>query len=366
MKKILFSIVLSSFAISTNVFADWGTNRYFQCAITKKYTARAKLKPPGASTYSWTNDSGCTYAETDNSSLAVNGVANCAYSWARCDGNNSNQRSGWAQCGWNWGENVDLVNPIYSFSPMLSIDEAKFENEENLTAAELNDNGIEFDEFSRAISISNLNGFLRVNSKDLKNNFSTFQILVYTFKIINGETVKDQLLWKAKATILNGELLLEGNFSQNEFSNKSNFNDAYFAINNVSKKIYVPTDINIENVTVEVSGDGGNLGIGISDNYAPDLNSTEAQAIVNEIQKSNDFNFNVYVENDILNAQILIGHNNINISEIQIISLSGQKFSSNFSFDGEKYSTDISKLNSGAYLILFKKDNKFYSKKFIK
>lgn len=364
MRKSFFAIGALVLMFSQSAFADWSTTRYFQCAATKRYTARAKLKPPGQTFYTWTYDGGCTYAETDISSLAVNGTSNCGYAWARADGNNWNQRSGWASCGWSWGDDVDLLEPRYSFAPMYSDGALSFENPENLTAATLNDNGIDFDESSRMITIKSMNGFLKVSSTDIRNNYSTFQIKVATFTG-NGDATKiKQVLWYAKASILNGELYLEGNFSESDFKNNSNHYDQIFTISDLTKGIRVPNDIDIEEVFVEVSGDGGNLGIGISDNYAPNLDTEKGAQLIAKM--GTGFNFSLVSSYDEITA-CLFEPGDIRIDEVMIVALTGAVTISRKISAGEtsEIRMNTSGLTSGAYLFMLRAGSDFYSKKFI-
>lgn len=365
MKKLILSFIVISFFSIENALADWSSAKYFQCAVTKRYTARAKLKPPGG-VNNWTYDGGCGYAETTNSSLAVNGTYNCGYSYAyrNAGGGTGN---GWASCGWSWGENVDNLQSSYSFAPMKSIGSPKPENDENLTFSELSDKGIDFDASARLISINNLIGKLKISSTDFRNSFSTIQIEIYTFIIIDGEPVRSKSLWKAKASILNGKLFVEGGFSPRDFNNTSDGSFAQFEINNVSKNYTLPSEINIEDVCVEVSGDGGNLGNGISQKYAPNFSSEEGRNFLDDQTSEVFFDFNVIVNNGYVNALITKNSDEIELSEISIISLSGQTISSKGNiFENNDLRLDINDLPSGVYLLMIKSADTYYSKKFFK
>lgn len=366
MKKLIFSLIVVTFFSVENVFADWSNAKYFQCAITKRYTARAKLKPPGQLFYSWTYDGGCGYASTNISSYAVNNTSNCGYAESfRNSGGGSG--SGWSKCGWKHGEDVDFLPSFFNFAPMKAIGIQKSENDENYTYSGLADNGIEYNELTRTISIDNLNGKLLISSLDLLNSYSTFQVEIYTFEIINGEPVKSTSLWKAKASIINGKLFLEGNFIQSDFQDRTTGNNYEFGIQGVHKQYILPNNINIENVCVEVSGDGGNLGGGISDKYAPNLDSSEGRIFVDELKKDITFDFNVLLKNGSVTGFVTTNNHEKIIDEISILSLSGQVLKTmKVDLARTEMTVDVSAYSSGVYLFMMKSGDEYYSKKFFK
>jgi len=366
MKKLIFSLILVTFFSVENVFADWSNARFFQCAVTKRYTARAKLKPPSQNTYSWTYDGGCGYASTDISSYAVNQTSNCGYAQSfRNAGGGSG--SGWSQCGWKHGEDVDLLPPFFNFAPMKSIGVQKSENDENYTYSGLADNGIEYNESNRTISINNLNGKLLVRSMDLINSYSTFQVEIYTFEIIDGQTIKSTTLWKAKATIVNGELLLEGDFTLSEFQDRRNGNNKEFGIQSVNKRFVLAQNINIENVCVEVSGDGGNLGGGITPKYAPNMDSEEGQIFIDNLKSEVQFDFNILLKDDVVTGFVTTNNLEKVINEISVVSLSGQVLKvRKDDLSREELTFNVSDLSSGVYLFMIKSGDEYYSKKFFK
>jgi len=366
MKKLIFSLILVTFFSVENVFADWSNARFFQCAVTKRYTARAKLKPPSQNTYSWTYDGGCGYASTDISSYAVNQTSNCGYAQSfRNAGGGSG--SGWSQCGWKHGEDVDLLPPFFNFAPMKSIGVQKSENDENYTYSGLADNGIEYNESNRTISINNLNGKLLVRSMDLINSYSTFQVEIYTFEIIDGQTIKSTTLWKAKATIVNGELLLEGDFTLSEFQDRRNGNNKEFGIQSVNKRFVLAQNINIENVCVEVSGDGGNLGGGITPKYAPNMDSEEGQIFIDNLKSEVQFDFNILLKDDVVTGFVTTNNLEKVINEISVVSLSGQVLKvRKDDLSREELTFNVSDLSSGVYLFMIKSVDEYYSKKFFK
>lgn len=366
MKKLILCFVLITFFSAEDVFASWSNARYFQCAVTKRYTARAKLKPPGQTFYSWTYDGGCSYASTSISSYAVNGTQNCGYatSFRNASGGSG---SGWAQCGWSYGENVDSLPAFFSFVPMKSIGVQKPENDENYTYSGLTDNGIEFNSSNRTISIRNLVGRLNVQSLDIANSYSTFQIEIYTYRVTNGEPVKSNVLWRAKASIINGELFLEGDFQDSEFHSTIQEPSYEYSIQGINKSFVLPNGINIDNVCVEISGDGGNLGRGVAKEFAANLDSEKGRILVNKMQSEINFDFNLSQSDKIISASIATNSLDKVIDEISIVSLSGQLVKSkNHNSSNDEIIIDISDIPSGVYLFMIKSGDEYYSKKFIK
>ena len=285
----------------------------------------------------------------------------------KLSGSGPAQHSGWATAGWAYGENVDLVIPKHSYAPMYSKGDRFYENKENYSSSEINDEGVEFNEQNRTLTVNKISGLLNVNSQDLKNNYSTFQIKICTYKMFEDEAIISKVLWSAKATIINGELYLEGGFDSSDFINSSRGDSKMFKINGVSKSIILDKNINIDNVCVQVSGDGGNLGIGVTDEYAPDLESTNGKLLIYNLQKDTQFNFELFNTSETIGATLTKNTQNKSVDEIAILSLDGKTIKSNkLSGDNEIPSISIADLPSGAYLYLVKSGNDYFSKKFIK
>ncbi len=369
MKNILLASALV-LSLAETASADWRTTYYAQCAITKRYGCTGKIKPPGKLTYFDIYDRGCTYADVNMTSYDVNQVANMAGVHVRCDAADINYRNGWANTslGWAWGENVDYETPNYSFAPMYRNDLTTDVDIKNYTGATLNDEGVIFNEKNNSISIKNMNGFLKVSTEDLKNTFSTFQINVFTFKMVGDNAVPVKTLWKAKATIVNGELLLEGNFSASDFTNTSTENNKMFSIDGVSKEILIDKSISMENVSVEVSGDGGNFGIGVSNTYAPDLSTKEGQQIIKNIEAKTELNFDVINTTEKVNVFVTKNTGGKVIEEISILNLNGTTVKSRKVSIDEKNNFELATYDmpKGVYLVVLRSGSEYFSKKIIK
>jgi hypothetical protein len=365
MRIVNFALVTVMVMLSQDVFADWSTTRFFQSSASKRFTVNAKLKPPGQATFNLATDGSSAYAVADISSVAVNGSTNCGHVEAITDGANSNKRMGWAQRGWSWGEDVDALLPHYSMVPMYSKGVPAPGNPENFTAATLNDQGINYDANTRVISIKNLSGFLRVASSDLKNDYSTFQIKVATFKGEGEDAKLVRTIWSAKAMIMNGQLLLEGNFTAAEFECFSDGNDKVYTLTDISKDIVIPAGIDISTVCVRVSGDGGNLGIGIPEVYAPA--SPEAADLQAQMLNGTSFNFNIGQANDEMIARISNNEAKITIDEVMLMTLDGKVMASRKVSANETGEIKMSTngLANGSYLFMLKSKDQYFSKKFI-
>jgi hypothetical protein len=353
--------------LSQNVLADWSTTQYFQGIASKRYVTSTKLRAPGQAFNSQTANCGAARSEAEMGSSDVNNTSNGAHAWVIADGNKMNQRIGWAQSGWSFGENVDALLPVYSVAPMYSKGTPTFENATNFTGATLNDEGITYNEATRSISINNLNGFLRVASTDLKNNYSTFQIKVATYKGDRENPTHQRVIWSAKATIINGNLLLEGNFAQGDFQSYSEGNDKIFTISDISKVVSIPAGIDIANVLVEVSGDGGNLGMGITDKYAPNMASAEGAALKAQMQNETMFNFTVAQAQDEMIARIDRNVTDVKIDEVTIMSLDGKTLASRKVAASETGDIHMSTngIANGVYLLMMRAGTEYYSKKVV-
>jgi hypothetical protein len=213
------------------------------------------------------------------------------------------------------------------------------------------------------VSIENLTAFLSVNSLDFKNDYATLQFKIFTESVKDGQSIPLKTLWSAKVTIVNGQLLLEGDFTNSDFVNNSNGSEINYSLKKATKTIQIDEGVDFETLVVEMAGDGGNLGMGAK-YYAPNLmSSIEGEAIKNKIVAETNFNFDII--NKTKEIEINITKNNINSKiEEAIILTYDQKEVKSIELNNSQI-INVSDLSKGAYFVRYLIGGNYYLKKFI-
>ncbi len=363
MKKGIKILGLGLIFLSQNLLADHTTQQRSNCRVLAKYKATAKLKWPGASSYTNNSDNGCSSAQAEVRSTWDPSQTLDGQSFVHI-GDDGFWAYGVANNGFTYGENTMLINPTYSFSPMII---SKNNVSKNTVTNSYRGDGILFDAVNHTITFKNLTADLGVSSKDLENDFTTLQFKIFSESIKDGQSTILKTIWSAKASIINGQLLLEGDFTPNEFSLVANKKGINYNLNKTTKTLHIDESVDFETLVVEMSGDGGNLGMGITNKYAPNFSSIEGEMIKNKIIAETNFNFDI--TNKSKEIEISVTKNNLNrpIEEIAILSYNQEKVKSiNFTLSNNKSQViNTSSLSSGAYFVRYLINGNYYMKKFI-
>jgi hypothetical protein len=353
--------------MSQNLLADHTTQQRSSCRILPKYSATAKIKPSNATFYTTSSDNGCSYATASiNSNQLSGGVDANGNSYAYQEvhiGNDGFYVHGWANGGWSRGGLTTLIPSDLSFSPMIIPQKQAIES---TTKDSYKGDGIVFDEINRTVTIKNLTGFLSISSLDLKNDFSTLQFKIFSETVINGVSIPQKNVWQAKVSLINGELLLEGDFSKDDFTNNSTKNEISYALNTTTKTIKIANNVDFNSLVVEMSGDNGNMGMGVVENFVPNMSSPEGLAIKNHILSETNFNFDVVNKSTEIEINITKNKTNTKIEEATILAFDGKAIRS-IELPSNKSSqlVNVSNLSSGAYFVRYLIDGNYYLKKFI-
>ena len=364
-KTIATATVLS--ALTLQMFAGHNTQQRSNCTL-KKYTANAAVWAPGATFSHWNTDKGCTWAEAVMSSSSMTGGTDGngnAYAQSLCHiGNDGFWVGGWANGGWQRGEDVSMIPSVLSYSPMIA---SKNGAKKNYTRDGYKGDAIVFDEVNRTISIKNLTAYLTISSTDLKNDYSTIQFKIFSEVIKNGQSVPVKTLWSAKASIINGELVLEGDFKQGEFSKSVVLDETTFSLAQTTKTIHISDDVDFESLVVDLSGDSGNLGMGAPEATLPNLSSIEGKKVIENIQAETSFNFDVINKKSTIELNITKNTIAQSIEEVCILTFEGNVVKPiSLSANNSSQIVNVADLTSGkAYLVRYLIDGNYYTKKFI-
>jgi len=167
-------------------------------------------------------------------------------------------------------------------------------------------------------------------------------------------------------SLINGELLLEGDFSKNNFTNNSNGNEISYTLNTLTKTIKIADDVDFNSLVVEMSGDNGNLGMGVANNFAPNMSSPEGLAIKNNIVSETNFNFDVVNKSQQIEVNITKNKTNAKLEEATIVAFDGTSVKTiELSANKNSQVVNVSDLSSGAYFVRYLIDGNYYLKKFI-
>ncbi|MCX8525871.1 T9SS type A sorting domain-containing protein [Chryseobacterium formosus] len=352
MKKLV--IILFMLLFSNSVFAGWSTSERNSCKWwARKYHATARVFT-GLPAVQTTGNCGYAYAEK---------IKNCAWQKASRGDNGVWAQGGVSNKFCSRGEVVTDFDQF--FLPMVD------DIEENIEESEITADATIFDPGSHTVVIPNISGKIKL----VKNNgfYSDIRFSVWKPNDDNVNMVQDEkmdeseILSRLSIKLTDDGLIFKGDLVSEELKSKftvvDNGREIYVVFNDVSLKIPVDSNIALEDIAVEIEGDGAP---DTKSNMAKMSNSTDL-AISN-----NDFKFKVYPNptSDFINIEYS-NNQSSGQTNISIYSLSGVKMKDVFaeiSNRGKSQSikVDISSYPKGVYLILVDNNGKKLSKQIIK
>ena len=131
-------------------------------------------------------------------------------------------------------------------------------------AGRIESNYFTFDYDYNRIALSDLSGFLEINSEDFINEYSILQIRVAIITTNDsGVTETEQIIFLSNAAFINGVLTLTGDaggFLSSDFSSQTLQNGMKYILNGANKEIQLNQDID-SNMIIEVTltSDVGNI-----------------------------------------------------------------------------------------------------------
>lgn len=359
MKKMI-ALTLGLSLVGYNASADHQTQTRSSCVGLPKYKAVAKLKWPNDTFYTNNTDTGCGYA---NAEIKSDWNSPDPDGWSYChNGNDGFWAGGTGRNGFQYGSNTTLLESVYSYAPKIT---AKDFQENVVTTNGYKGDGIIFNAADRTVTIQNLTAYLNVASSDLKNDYSILNFKIFSEVVKDGISIPVQTLWNASVSIVNGELLLDGDFSKNDFANHSKGNNISYTLDKTTKVIQIADDVDFESLVVEMSGHGGNLAEGIPENFAPNFASADGQAIKNNMLAGTNFNFDILNKSKEIEISVTKNVIDSKIVEANILTINGEKVKSIDLNASNIQTVNVNDLPKGAYYVRYLIDGNYYSKKFI-
>jgi len=146
-----------------------------------------------------------------------------------------------------------------------------------------------FDESAYTVTINGLEGILRLsNASDVANDFVAFTVSI-TYEPDSYEPSEDpvkeeseyldNLIWSSRAVYNNGTIKMSGDFAPSHFTvtlNDGPKRNTEIALSAKPIIVSIPEEYNLDDLSVNIGVDAGNLGYGISEKF----NIREATNIV--------------------------------------------------------------------------------------
>lgn len=269
----------------------------------------------------------------------------------------------------NGGANTDMQIADLSFSPMYENDDIQLEKLKG-SFANISSNIINFNENSHSVEIKGLNGILGIDEIDMANGYATFKIWILDATNESDES-NAKILKTMQAFILNGKLVLEGDFKQSDFIQEND--KAIYNLANVDKIIPIDKSISLENILVKIGSDVGNLGQGINEDYRINFNSNKYAKNTNEIIENSMLKLNILGNptTDNLKFNLSNGTKEYANSIISIFGNDGklirQVYSGELTNSIKEFNIEISSLPIGNYYLTVQTNtNEKFTRKFIK
>lgn len=269
----------------------------------------------------------------------------------------------------NGGANTDMQIADLSFSPMYENDDIQLEKLKG-SFANISSNIINFNENSHSVEIKGLNGILGIDEIDMANGYATFKIWILDATNESDES-NAKILKTIQAFILNGKLVLEGDFKQSDFIQEND--KAIYNLANVDKIIPIDKSVSLENILVKIGSDVGNLGQGINEDYRINFNSNKYAKNTNEIIENSMLKLNILGNptTDNLKFNLSNGTKEYANSIISIFGNDGklirQVYSGELTNSIKEFNIEISSLPIGNYYLTVQTNtNEKFTRKFIK
>ncbi len=241
-----------------------------------KYKTMAKVKQCGAwvadcKRYAKTCDgatgavSFCSRAEPDANGVLIVNTANAI-------SNQSLQTSSANAPHEDWCAGFDQMAqlPNLSLAPIFQY-KGNFERVRN---SELSIGEVIFDDEKRQITIFNIEGELNMHSLDITNDFSALVLSITsdtekdeTEEYLTDEEYYKNLIWESKILLTNKRIFSYNDLAKGIRNKVDEKGRVYAKISLQSITIDVPKGVDMENISINVGSDAGNLGYGISKKF---------------------------------------------------------------------------------------------------
>lgn len=199
--------------------------------------------------------------------LQTGGKSDCSYAYKKEEvfcalqatwvGDNGYGSYGWVSsvlCGRGLG--IDVNNSPVVTNAITPLDISKAKDSENTSFI---GNHV-YDYKSHSIILKNLNGYFSTpNNDDFQ---SEFEIIIWkanddTIRFIQDTLIcENKVLWRGKAIIKGGKLIVEGKFDMNDFKFSSTGGVSIATMTNLEKNIPIDKNINLDDIVINISSHG--------------------------------------------------------------------------------------------------------------
>lgn len=284
--------------------------------------------------------------------------------------------------GWCSGMNAKYDISDYSAAPYMMPDEEHgYDPNVYYNESEITVNEIVFNEESHAVELNDINGYLDIYSPNMPDDYNVVMITAYLddYSSVDDSTWVDStgtvhlpILWQAKAFMYDGQLVFEGDFEASDFNEESGSDGSRFTASNLNKTISIADDIDLDNVIIEVSTDGGSIALGVPEKFAISQNKPGVTSITNNINTTIKVGMSITPNPATNNFSLDFYNKKACNYELMIISLEGKliKNLGKGSLNANEHKIKnfpIADLANGVYFVQMITDKgEKYSKKLIK
>lgn len=270
MKKSIYLLSLILLIIGTPnfSFAHATASAKNKCKNGKRYKAKAKVNGPNGCARTVLKDNNCSgviaegllrreskdackcigYDWTPTSEIGAyakgiangSGVSVTSYKASQCSGYHAG----------GVGLNTPQATPISTFQGIVQSD--------------LKINKIDYDYTNNTISFADLQGLLKINSEDFKNEYSIFTLSINIITYAgNSNHEKENTIFISQVSFINGKLQFYGNnggFTEKDFTINALEHGQEYTLNSSNRVIKLDTDITEDmDIEVTVKSDCGNV-----------------------------------------------------------------------------------------------------------
>jgi len=264
------------------------------------------------------------------------------------------------------------LNSTYLYQSFASVPMYEEGNEEYPdllgTKASLSNADVVFNDSEHSVTIEGINAELFVDDPDMSNTYSTFKIFVLNTNGDYDNLENAEVITTLQAFIYNGELIVLGDFSSNDFTQVGN--KAHYKVIDFTKTIDIESGIDLDDVVVKFGTDIGNLENGVNENYQIDLKNSSYSNITSRAIENSKLNLDILQNPVVNNLSFVIktGAEKYNNYTINIFSSDGKLVyaSSESEIENSRiFKIDVSSLSKGNYFLTIKTNtNEKFTRKF--
>lgn len=241
---------------------------------------------------------------------------------------------------------------------MQQLDDSTYTDTSGREESQIDYDGVSFNQLNNTITLSNIHGFMSCSMADFK---SEFKIVIWKPRHENDTVPNDSnTKWTASASLVNGQLQLF-NLNAADFLLSTSGATSTVTVNNFSKSIAFPAELNVGGLAVSVISDG-------RDYYAAPMNK-----VVTATEKAidaKDISMKVYPNPAVDQLFVSFSQKENTDIQIYILDMSGRlvkqiPVSSNGS-GVYNFSVDLAHLSKGVYTISILSGKRLYMKQFVK